>query len=293
MNELRKSVARMKVLKRLPAGQCQVTNVVSHSNMGYPIDLNVCAIALKGRYNPSVFPAVVTRCKETQTTPSQFKSGKLVIAGAKSEEKSLYAAYNYAATVQRVMGLPVSVYNFEINNVVGQFNLGYSLNLNLLYLDQQLFTHWDPEVLDYYCYIPAYYLTCMCVLCAQVFPGACYKPNGSAKGTFSFVLFNTGRGIITGGRSTQELSRVFHEQRPTLAKYRAGNEYRLENNESLFRQREWTKPAAATATTTTTVYPTATVPVIPPMPQVTKKRKATDNEGDAPSCQGVKRSLCA
>jgi transcription initiation factor TFIID TATA-box-binding protein len=50
------------------------------------------SIALQSRnaeYNPRRFAAVIIRIRDPKTTALIFSSGKMVITGAKSEEKSL------------------------------------------------------------------------------------------------------------------------------------------------------------------------------------------------------------
>lgn len=60
-------------------------------------------IAFKCRnaeYNPRRFAAVIMRIKEpTRTTALIFKTGKMVITGAKSEQNSKDAAKHYAKAI--------------------------------------------------------------------------------------------------------------------------------------------------------------------------------------------------
>jgi transcription initiation factor TFIID TATA-box-binding protein len=63
-------------------------------------------IALKCRnaeYNPKRFAAVIMRMKDPQrTTALIFKTGKMVITGAKSEQQSEDAAKHYAKAIEKV-----------------------------------------------------------------------------------------------------------------------------------------------------------------------------------------------
>ena len=63
-------------------------------------------IALKCRnaeYNPRRFAAVIMRMKDPQrTTALIFKTGKMVITGAKSEQQSEDAAKHYARAIEKV-----------------------------------------------------------------------------------------------------------------------------------------------------------------------------------------------
>jgi transcription initiation factor TFIID TATA-box-binding protein len=63
--------------------------LVSTANLGIELDLK--RINLKcgnTEYNPKRFAAVISRLTEPRTTALIFKTGKMVITGAKSEEKS-------------------------------------------------------------------------------------------------------------------------------------------------------------------------------------------------------------
>ena len=54
-------------------------------------------------YNPKRFAAVIMRMKEPQrTTALIFKTGKMVITGAKSEQSSKDAAKHYANAIKKV-----------------------------------------------------------------------------------------------------------------------------------------------------------------------------------------------
>ena len=63
-------------------------------------------IALKCRnaeYNPKRFAAVIMRMKDPmRTTALIFKTGKMVITGAKSEQQSEDAARHYAKAIEKV-----------------------------------------------------------------------------------------------------------------------------------------------------------------------------------------------
>ena len=69
-------------------------NLVSTANLNCVLDLKDIAVKCRNaEYNPKRFAAVIMRMKNpTRTTALIFKTGKMVITGAKSEEDSLNAA---------------------------------------------------------------------------------------------------------------------------------------------------------------------------------------------------------
>lgn len=79
-------------------------NLVSTAELNQELDLK--QIALKCRnaeYNPRRFAAVIMRMKDPQrTTALIFKTGKMVITGAKSEQQSEDAAKHYARAIEKV-----------------------------------------------------------------------------------------------------------------------------------------------------------------------------------------------
>lgn len=71
--------------------------------MGCVIDLK--DIALKARnteYKPTRFSAVVMRIREPLTTALIFKSGKMVVTGARTEHESQLAARKFARIIQKL-----------------------------------------------------------------------------------------------------------------------------------------------------------------------------------------------
>ena len=94
----------------------KLQNLVSTANLN--CELNLKDIAFKCRnaeYNPKRFAAVIMRMKEPmRTTALIFKTGKMVITGAKSEEDSKNAAKHYAKAIQKVGFKDVKLTDFAI-----------------------------------------------------------------------------------------------------------------------------------------------------------------------------------
>ena len=65
----------------------KLQNLVSTANLNCPLDLNEISFKCRNaEYNPKRFAAVIMRMKEpVRTTALIFKTGKMVITGAKSE----------------------------------------------------------------------------------------------------------------------------------------------------------------------------------------------------------------
>ena len=68
-------------------------NIVATCNLAVELDLKAIALGARNvEYNPKRFSAVIMRIREPKTTALIFKSGKMVVTGAKSEEAARNAA---------------------------------------------------------------------------------------------------------------------------------------------------------------------------------------------------------
>ena len=93
-------------------------NIVATCNLATELDLKT--IALKARnaeYNPKRFAAVIMRIRDPKTTALIFRSGKMVVTGAKSEEDARMAARKYARIIQK-LDFPARFADFKIQNMV-------------------------------------------------------------------------------------------------------------------------------------------------------------------------------
>ena len=78
-------------------------NIVATCNLAVELDLKTIALhARNAEYNPKRFAAVIMRIREPKTTALIFKSGKMVVTGAKTEEDARNAARKYARIIQKL-----------------------------------------------------------------------------------------------------------------------------------------------------------------------------------------------
>lgn len=92
--------------------------------------MNEIAIKCKNaEYNPKRFAAVIMRKKEpSRTTALIFKTGKMVITGAKSEANSKEAAKHYAKDIKNVGNYnTVKLTEFKVQNMVGSCSVGFKI----------------------------------------------------------------------------------------------------------------------------------------------------------------------
>ena len=202
----------------------RITNIVGMFYILEPpqtICLSSLALALDGlvKYEPKSFPGVVLRIKDCVSTTACliFSSAKIIIVGAKTKYHLLYISHIYRQIIESV----VSVFSVA-NNGLGLYTLS----------GRTIFHHWDI------CNIAALYhlafrpslkklidlVPDLAGWNPELFPGAPFlvwlKPKDSCKCTkkktkscrcnCSVLVFDTGKMIIAGCKSTAELNLAIH-----------------------------------------------------------------------------------
>ena len=126
----------------------KLQNLVSTANLDCILDLKEIAVKCRNaEYNPKRFAAVIMRMKvPNRTTALIFKTGKMVITGARSEEASQTAAKSYEKAIKRV-GFAVKLKGFEIQNMVGSCSVDYHISLEKLFQSKEgsQFSDFNPE----------------------------------------------------------------------------------------------------------------------------------------------------
>ena len=170
-------------------------NVVSLVDLGCKLDLK--SIALRARnaeYSPKRFRAVIMRIQEPRTTALIFSSGKMVCAGAKSEDQSRLAARKFARLVQK-MGFPVKFIGFKIQNMVASCDVRFPIEIEGLFLRHQQFSSYEPEI----------------------FPGLIYR---MIKPRIVLLIFVSGRLVLTGAKQRGDINEAFENIYPILKSVR-------------------------------------------------------------------------
>ena len=82
-----------------------IQNVVGTMNLGCQLELtDIYWKAKNAEYNPNRFAAVIMRLQKPKTTVLIFRSGKMVITGAKSETDCSLAGRKYAKIINKIIG---------------------------------------------------------------------------------------------------------------------------------------------------------------------------------------------
>ena len=177
-----------------------VQNVVCNAYLGSEVDLQDVCELLHGRLDERVFPAVVSIVRESKdVSVSIFKSGQLVISGARSYAQAAHAAYLVVEKLNSAMWrTDLRVYNFAIQNLVGSADLGFLLNLPAMAVYDKPNLNHEPET----------------------FEGLHWR---TTEPNIGFVLFGSGKAVATGMKQFSQLL-IAEERLRQLNKYRLHHE---------------------------------------------------------------------
>mmetsp|Transcript_36187 Transcript_36187/g.84569 ORF Transcript_36187/g.84569 Transcript_36187/m.84569 type:complete len:175 (-) Transcript_36187:10-534(-) len=121
-------------------------NLVATCNLAVELDLKTIAMHVRNtEYNPKRFSGLICRIREPKTTALIFKSGKVVVMGAKSEEEARLSARKYARIIQKV-DFPVRFTEFKIQNMVASCDVKFPIRLEGLAYKHSHYSSYEPEL---------------------------------------------------------------------------------------------------------------------------------------------------
>lgn len=165
------------------------------ANLSVRLDLK--RIALKCRnteFNPRRFCAVIMKLQEPSATALIFSSGKMCVTGVKSTHNAQLAAKKFAYIIERV-GFKHDSLDFKVQNIVGTADVGFPIRLEGLVYAHSTFASYEPEL----------------------FPGLIYR---LVSPRVVFLIFVSGKIVITGAKTEGDLSQAFTKMYPVLVEYR-------------------------------------------------------------------------
>jgi transcription initiation factor TFIID TATA-box-binding protein len=182
-----------KAKAKKPEVYTKTENVVVSASLNRELPLERLAARLENAdYNPETFPGLILKIESPKANALLFSSGKVICTGARNLKEAKAAI---AVIVKKIEGIGLKVGkvpDVEIQNVVASGSVGGKLNLNEIIMKFEN-TEYDPEQ----------------------FPGLVYKP---ANTHITFLLFGTGKVVITGAKSEKETKEVIWALREELLK---------------------------------------------------------------------------
>jgi transcription initiation factor TFIID TATA-box-binding protein len=170
-------------------------NIVATCNLACDLDLKTIAMyARNAEYNPKRFAAVIMRIRDPKTTALIFRSGKMVVTGAKSEADARTAARKYARIIQK-LEFPARFADFKIQNMVGSCDVKFPIRLEGLAYKHSHYSSYEPEL----------------------FPGLIYR---MVQPKIVLLIFVSGKVVLTGGKLRKEIYAAFEQIYPVLQEFR-------------------------------------------------------------------------
>lgn len=203
---------------------CQVVakNFVCTGELGQKLNTPLVATAIHGRYDPSVFPAIVSYCDEVVTSAQIFGTSKFVLVGCAEEDYGLWVAHLLVWTLYRMTRVDYSMLNFHVRNCVCRISLFFKINLNLFFDDaasgviEGIVLGGEDGVgggpqLD-----------------PERFPGMAFALRDEASNSrITVALFDSGNGVGTGIKHKFQMELLESFLNGIMYKYTLGSEYRV------------------------------------------------------------------
>ena len=161
-----------------------IENIVATVILENNLDLNLIETRIpEVEYNPDQFPGLVFRMRSpAKVTALIFKSGKMVVTGAKSISELVTAVKKILRTLVEkgieIRGRP----QIQIQNIVASASLGVRVDLERA-----------AEYLENHMYEP------------EQFPGLIYR---MSKPNVVLLIFSSGKMVITGAKREEDVKRA-------------------------------------------------------------------------------------
>ncbi|MEM3328977.1 MAG: TATA-box-binding protein [Saccharolobus sp.] len=160
-----------------------VENIVATVTLEQSLDLYAMERSIPNiEYDPDQFPGLIFRLEQPKVTALIFKSGKMVVTGAKSTEELIKAVKRIIKTFKKygikIAGKP----KIQIQNIVASANLHVNVNL-----DKAAF------LLENNMYEP------------EQFPGLIFRMDDPR---VVLLIFSSGKMVITGAKREEEVSKA-------------------------------------------------------------------------------------
>lgn len=165
-----------------------------------PFDLKKISLLLPNSiYDKQKFAAITIRLFDPYCTILLFTSGKMVLTGCKTFLQCVLASQHVVRFLQK--GMPsckIYLENVNIQNIVGNVDLNFrgkkTFALQRFFDENSVF----------------------CTYQKSMFPGLIYRPNNSP---VVLLLFQSGKIVITGGKSTNDVMTGWQTLWPFVEQY--------------------------------------------------------------------------
>jgi transcription initiation factor TFIID TATA-box-binding protein len=177
-----------------PKIEVKIENIVATVILNQTLDLALIEQAIQDiEYNPEQFPGLILRLENPKVTALIFKSGKMVVTGAKKTQDLIRAVKKILKSFIKggitIMEKP----KIQIQNIVASANLGVEVILEkaAFMLKSSMY---EPEQ----------------------FPGLIFR---MTEPRVVLLIFSSGKMVITGAKSEEEVNEVVYKVYNILDQY--------------------------------------------------------------------------
>lgn len=221
--------------------QPKLQNVVATFEVGARVDLRAMAMQCPFvRYTPRRFAAAVVRLARPRTTCLLFASGKAVCTGATTEQQASVAALRLVLLLRKSGLGDVEFQNFAVQNMVASVQAPFRVDLERFAERCSGFCSYEPTLFPGLTYRVMWRdSSARRPPCSESAQGAktesssrtrrgwkrsrCVSRTGDSQTEIVFLCFDSGKCIVTGGQSRQQLEVGWtHFFRSVLVHYRVG-----------------------------------------------------------------------
>lgn len=160
--------------------EVKIQNIVAFTDLGAKLSLEKILSKVENtEYQPEQFPGLIYRMQNPRASALVFSQGKIVCTGTKSQE-DLKKAMEGIVDMLKGAGFRIPKnYKTTVENIVASSRIEADLNLDQIAFELEN-SEYEPEQ----------------------FPGLVYR---IGQPRVAFLLFRSGRIIITGGRTLEEI----------------------------------------------------------------------------------------
>ena len=185
-----------------------IQNLVCTAQLNCQLRLREIALQEQNtQYEPKRFSGLIMRIKEPKATSLIFSNGKIIVLGTKTEEDSRNACRKIGRIIQRI-NYPVKLTNIKIQNMVGSCDVKFQINLIRLNNNINRFVKSSRVAFE-----------------PEIFPGLIYKlipdkspnkENNEKLPNIVFLIFTSGKIVISGGKGRHQIYEIFNKVYPLL-----------------------------------------------------------------------------
>ncbi|XP_055388888.1 uncharacterized protein LOC129617871 [Condylostylus longicornis] len=176
-----------------------IQNVIASVNLSTDLNLRLIAISARNaEYNPTKVNAVVVRVRNPKCTGLLFRSGRMMVTGARSETDAHIGGKKIAKLCLKVGHPSLRFRGFKVENMIASADCGFPVRLEGLAHDHSSYCSYEPEM----------------------FSGLVYRYHPLESYKAVLLVFVSGKVILTGCRTIDHVNQVFRAIFPVLSQYR-------------------------------------------------------------------------